>query len=93
MDGDEVMQKDAGLPSRNCCMNTTDIPTDRTADESQSFCLAASSFFIDNLDSIKKCISAQLVGSSYDPPASGLRLYFQYLHTETVFRYFLGCYL
>jgi len=46
-----------------------DRQPDRTAEESKSFCLAASSFFTSKLDRIKKSIGAQLAGSSYDPTA------------------------
>jgi len=54
-------------------LHEDDRQPDRTADESQSFCLAASSFFIHKLDRIKKSINAQLVGSSYDPAASDVQ--------------------
>jgi len=54
-------------------LHEDDRQPDRTSDESQSFCLAASSFFIHKLDRIKKSINAQLVGSSYDPAASDVQ--------------------
>jgi len=54
-------------------LHEDDRHPDRTADESQSICLTASSFFIDKLDRIKKSISAQPAGSSYDPAASDVQ--------------------
>jgi len=60
-------------------LHEDDRQPDCTAEESKSFCLAASLFFISKLDRIKKSIGVQLVGSScdlaeFDVPHTGSRL-------------------